>query len=195
MNSVTGDYSSFGTMHSHPFFCVFPSSNWSGITSGIFFSSVVIPLVVHPSEAVQEGFDVRFCFIRRIRLRRRLRFLCCRLRSGDLKLFHTAGERFPDRGIDLFQQRCFLFLLLLHAILPGKMIVDGGVHAADLDQRLRAWQEQAAKLKTGEITKEDYDRWRYHYPEFDDTSIRVPIPAEEPARSKRGRKPHAHSVG
>ncbi|MBQ9325070.1 MAG: hypothetical protein IJ246_04800 [Clostridia bacterium] len=68
-------------------------------------------------------------------------------------------------------------------------IFDGGVHAADLDQRLRAWQEQAAKLKDGEITKEDYDRWRYHYPDFDDTSIRVPIPAEEPTRSRRGRKP------
>lgn len=68
-------------------------------------------------------------------------------------------------------------------------IFDGGVHAADLDQRLRAWQEQAAKLKAGEITQEDYDRWRYHYPAFDDTSIRVPIPAEESTRSKRGRKP------
>ena len=68
-------------------------------------------------------------------------------------------------------------------------IFDGGVHDADLDQRLRAWQEQAAKLKTGEITKEDYDCWRYHYPAFDDTSVRVPIPTEEPARSKRGRKP------
>ena len=68
-------------------------------------------------------------------------------------------------------------------------IFDGGVHAADLDQRLRAWQEQAAKLKAGEITQKDYDRWRYHYPDFDDTSIRVPIPAEEPTRSRRGRKP------
>ena len=52
-----------------------------------------------------------------------------------------------------------------------------------------AWQEQAAKLKAGEITKADYDRWRYRYPEFDDASIRVPIPPEEPVRSKRGRKP------
>ena len=68
-------------------------------------------------------------------------------------------------------------------------IFDGGVRAADLEQRLRAWQEQSAKLKTGEITKEDYDRWRYHYPAFDDTSIRVPVPPEEPTRSKRGRKP------
>ena len=68
-------------------------------------------------------------------------------------------------------------------------IIDGGVHAADLEQRLRAWQEQADKLKTGEITREDYDRWRYHYPEFDDTGIRVPVPTEETARPRRGRKP------
>ena len=34
---------------------------------------------------------------------------------------------------------------------------------------LTAWGEVAAKLKAGEITKEEYDRWRYHYPEFDTT--------------------------
>ena len=28
-----------------------------------------------------------------------------------------------------------------------------------------AWQEQAEKLKNGEITKEEYDNWRYNYPE------------------------------
>lgn len=27
-----------------------------------------------------------------------------------------------------------------------------------------AWAEQAGKLNSGEITKEEYDRWRYHYP-------------------------------
>ena len=26
------------------------------------------------------------------------------------------------------------------------------------------WQEQAEKLKSGEITKEEYDQWRYNYP-------------------------------
>ena len=38
-------------------------------------------------------------------------------------------------------------------------IFDGGIHAADLEQRLRAWQEQSARLAAGEITKEAYDRW------------------------------------
>ena len=50
-----------------------------------------------------EGFDVRFCFIRRIRLRRRLRFLCCRLRSGDLEPLQAVGNRFLDRRLNLFQ--------------------------------------------------------------------------------------------
>lgn len=26
-----------------------------------------------------------------------------------------------------------------------------------------AWQEQAEKLKSGEITQEEYDQWRYNY--------------------------------
>ena len=44
-----------------------------------------------------------------------------------------------------------------------------GARAASLREMLRAWREQAAKLETGEITREEYDRWRYHYPEFDTT--------------------------
>jgi len=68
-------------------------------------------------------------------------------------------------------------------------IFDGGIHAADLEQRLQSWEKQAALLKAGDITKEEYDRWRYHYPEFDDSSIRVKIPEEVPTKGKRGRKP------
>lgn len=29
-----------------------------------------------------------------------------------------------------------------------------------------AWQKQAEKLKSGEITKEEYDYWRYNYPKI-----------------------------
>ena len=47
--------------------------------------------------------------------------------------------------------------------------------AAELQQMLCAWQEQAAKLKAGEISQEDYDNWRYHYPEFDTTQIRAKV--------------------
>ena len=77
------------------------------------------------------------------------------------------------------------------AICLRAEIADGGVRAADFDQRLRAWQEQAAKLRAGEITQEDYDRWRYSYPAYDDTRVRAAVPPEAPVRTKRGRKPKA----
>ena len=32
---------------------------------------------------------------------------------------------------------------------------------------LSVWQEQSARLAAGEIGREEYDRWRYHYPELD----------------------------
>ena len=43
---------------------------------------------------------------------------------------------------------------------------------------LSAWGAIAAKLKAGEITKEEYDRWRYHYPEFDATQRWAKIPSQ-----------------
>lgn len=30
---------------------------------------------------------------------------------------------------------------------------------------LSSWYEEAAKYRRGEITKEEYDEWRYHFPE------------------------------
>ena len=45
--------------------------------------------------------------------------------------------------------------------------IQKGRDAAELHRMLYAWCAVAAKLKAGEITQEEYDRWRYHYPEFD----------------------------
>ena len=44
--------------------------------------------------------------------------------------------------------------------------------------RLWAWREQAAKLEAGEISQEEYDRWRYHYPEFDKAQTHVKVPSQ-----------------
>src|SRR5699024_11999789 len=44
--------------------------------------------------------------------------------------------------------------------------------AAHLHEMLCSWREQAAKLEAGEISKEDYDKWRNHYPDFDTSSLR-----------------------
>jgi hypothetical protein len=44
---------------------------------------------------------------------------------------------------------------------------------------LCAWREQSAKLAAGEITKKDYDNWRYNYPEFDSTQRWAEVPSQE----------------
>lgn len=44
---------------------------------------------------------------------------------------------------------------------------------------LNAWHQQRAKLDAVEITKEEYDQWRYRYPEFDTTEKWVKTPSKE----------------
>lgn len=43
----------------------------------------------------------------------------------------------------------------------------------------RAWQQEAAKLDHGEITKEEYDQWRYNYPKFDTSQHWGHLPSQE----------------
>lgn len=38
---------------------------------------------------------------------------------------------------------------------------------SQLDTMFHAWQKQSARLESGEISKEEYDEWRYKYPELD----------------------------
>ena len=51
--------------------------------------------------------------------------------------------------------------------------------AARLHEMLCSWQQAAARLKAEEITQEEYDRWRYRYPEFDTTQRWVKVPSQE----------------
>ena len=45
-------------------------------------------------------------------------------------------------------------------------------------QMFQAWQEQSAKLEQGEITKEQYDQWRYNYPKFDTSQRWAKVPSQ-----------------
>jgi len=47
--------------------------------------------------------------------------------------------------------------------------------SARLHEMLCSWQQAAAMLEAGEISKEDYDKWRYYYPEFDATQKQAKI--------------------
>ena len=49
----------------------------------------------------------------------------------------------------------------------------------DMLEMLSAWVEQAKKLDAGEITREDYDRWRYNYPKYDTTRRWAKVPSQE----------------
>ena len=50
--------------------------------------------------------------------------------------------------------------------------------AARLHEMLCSWQQAATKLEAGEISQEEYDRWRYHYPEYDSSQIRTKVPPD-----------------
>ena len=50
--------------------------------------------------------------------------------------------------------------------------------AAELHKMLCSWRQAAAMLKTGEISQEEYDRWRYRYPEFDTTMRWAKVPSQ-----------------
>ena len=50
--------------------------------------------------------------------------------------------------------------------------------AAELHKMLCSWRQAASMLKAGEITQEEYDRWRYRYPEFDTTQRWAKVPSQ-----------------
>lgn len=60
-----------------------------------------------------------------------------------------------------------------------KVNTSKGKDAHELRKILYAWKEQADKLSSEEISKDKYDEWRYHYPEFDTTQIWARVPSQE----------------
>ena len=54
-----------------------------------------------------------------------------------------------------------------------------GKDAAELSEMLTAWAGQAEKYRDGEINREDYDKWRYNYPKYDEASGYVTVPSQQ----------------
>ena len=54
-----------------------------------------------------------------------------------------------------------------------------GKDAAELSEMLTAWAQQAEKYRSGEINREDYDKWRYNYPKYDHTQLWTKVPSQE----------------
>ena len=53
-----------------------------------------------------------------------------------------------------------------------------GTDAAELSEMLNAWAEQSEKYHNGDINRDDYDKWRYNYPKYDETSSYVKVPSQ-----------------
>ena len=52
-----------------------------------------------------------------------------------------------------------------------------GKDAAELSKMLNAWAEQAERYRNSDISREDYDKWRYNYPKYDENSGYVKVPS------------------
>ena len=54
-----------------------------------------------------------------------------------------------------------------------------GTDAAELSEMLAAWAEQSEKYHNGDINRDEYDKWRYNYPKYDETSGFVKVPSQD----------------
>ena len=54
-----------------------------------------------------------------------------------------------------------------------------GTDAAALSEMLAAWAERSEKYHNGDINRDEYDKWRYNYPKYDETSGFVKVPSQK----------------
>ncbi|HBR31274.1 MAG TPA: transcriptional regulator [Clostridiales bacterium] len=90
--------------------------------------------------------------------------------DSDIGLMHTLFTLEDTRGLTIGE--CGGEVCL-------KVNTSKGKNAKELLQMLSAWKEQGEKLSAGEITNEEYDKWRYTYPKLDTTQIWVKVPSQE----------------
>ena len=49
---------------------------------------------------------------------------------------------------------------------------------SDIPPMLSVWKEQADMLRAGKINVDDYNKWRYNFPKYDNTQKWVKIPID-----------------
>ena len=54
-----------------------------------------------------------------------------------------------------------------------------GKDATRISELVCAWAAIAKKYHAGEISRDEYDKWRYYYPQYDDTQITAKVPSQE----------------
>lgn len=67
-------------------------------------------------------------------------------------------------------------------IIDGKVCLtvdaDKTAVSSSIEKSLVAWAEQSKKYKSGEISKDEYDQWRYNFPKFDEAQKWVKTPPQ-----------------
>jgi len=95
--------------------------------------------------------------------------------------------RIPDIDSDLGFIHTFFAIEDIHGIRAEKqgdevhIVFDGSKRTMNesIFKMLSAWADQAEKLRSGEISKDQYDRWRYTFPAEDTTRIWAKVPSQE----------------
>ena len=76
----------------------------------------------------------------------------------DIGLMHTLFTLEDTRGLKIGK---------LDGELCLRLDKDTGMTYHSMWDMFNAWYQQAEKLESGEITKEQYDQWRYTYPKME----------------------------
>ena len=54
-----------------------------------------------------------------------------------------------------------------------------GKDAARISELVCAWAAVAEKYRAGEISRDEYDKWRYNYPRYDASQNWAKVPSQE----------------
>ena len=96
-------------------------------------------------------------------------------KPGEIKITYAMALNVPDIDTDLGFMHTLFALEDIYGLKIDKLDDEvcirldknRGTSYISLLERFSAWQKEAAKYRNGEISKEEYDRWRYTYPEVE----------------------------
>jgi len=78
--------------------------------------------------------------------------------DSDIGLMHTLFALEDLRGLQIGE---------IDGEICLRLDKSRGMTYVGMLNMFMAWQQEAAKFKAGEITKEEYDTWRYNYPHIE----------------------------
>ena len=64
-------------------------------------------------------------------------------------------------------------------VIAAEIVPRKGKDAARISEMVYAWAAVAEKYRAGEISRDEYDKWRYYYPQYDDMQITAKAPSQE----------------